>query len=81
LYNIAIMKLPWFKRTGIFFMPARLAGWIILIAALAIAVYFFRDIDSRSHSSSDTLMNFAFILLIIAAVYSLVAYFTSRPKA
>lgn len=72
------MNFPWFKRTGIFFVPVSMAGWLILVAGLAFAVYSFMDIDSRSHSSSDTLMNFAFMLLIIGAVYSLIAYATSR---
>jgi hypothetical protein len=75
------MKLNWFKREGIFFLPTSIAGWLILVAGIAFAVYSFIDIDSRSHSVSDTLMNFVFRLLIIVAVYSLIAYFTSRtPK-
>lgn len=72
------MKFPWFKRIGIFFIPATVAGWLILLAGIAFAVYSFIDIDSRSHSASDTLMNFVFMLLIIGAVYSLIAYATSR---
>jgi hypothetical protein len=72
------MELKWFKRNGIFFMPASLIGWIILLAGVAYTVYTFIDIDSRSHSVSDTLINFVFRLLIIIAVYSLVAYLTSR---
>jgi hypothetical protein len=72
------MKIMWFKRNGILFIPASLYGWIIFIMGLAFAVYSFIDIDSRSHSASDTLINFVFILLIIGAVYSLIAYFTSR---
>ena len=72
------MNFPWFKRTGIFFVPVSVAGWLILVAGLAFAVYSFMDIDSRSHSNSDTLMNIAFMLLIIGAVYSLIAYATSR---
>jgi uncharacterized membrane protein len=72
------MKFPWFKRIGIFFIPATYAGWIILLAGVAFAIYSFIDIDSRSHSNSDTLMNFVFMCLIIGAVYSLIAYATSR---
>ena len=72
------MKFPWFKRIGIFFIPTTIAGWIILLAGLAFAVYSFIDIDSRSHSNSDTLMNFVFMCLIIGAVYSLIAYITGR---
>lgn len=74
------MELKWFKRNGIFFIPTSLVGWIILLAGVAYAVYTFIDIDSRSHSVSDTLINFVFRLLIIIAVYSLVAYLTSRPE-
>ena len=72
------MKLPWFKQNGIFFVPTTFVGWIILLASLVYAVYEFRDIDSRSHSASDTLMNFAFHLLIIATVYTAIAMLTSR---
>jgi hypothetical protein len=75
--NYSIMKFPWFKRSGIFFIPVSIIGWIILICGLIAAVYVFKDIDSRSHSASDTLINFVFYLLIIGAVYSLVAYLTS----
>jgi hypothetical protein len=72
------MKFPWFKRIGIFFIPAAFAGWIILFAGIVFAIYSFLNIDGRSHSVSDTLMNFVFILLIITAIYSLIAYLTSR---
>ena len=72
------MKLSWFKPKGIFFVPVTFVGWVILIATLVYTIYTFRDIDSRSHSASDTLMNFAFHLLIIAAVYTVIAMLTSR---
>jgi hypothetical protein len=75
------MKFPWFKRIGIFFIPTTIAGWIILLAGMAFAVYSFIDIDSRSHSNSDTLMNFVFMCLIIGAVYSAIAYATSRVRS
>jgi hypothetical protein len=72
------MNFPWFKRTGIFFIPVSVAGWIILLAGFVFAIFCFLDIDGRSHSVSDTLMNFVFMLLIIGAVYTLIAYMTSR---
>jgi hypothetical protein len=72
------MKLPWFKRTGIFFIPITFPGWIILISALAYTVYTFIDIDSRSHSVSDTLMNFVFNLVLITVAYSVIAFLTSK---
>lgn len=75
------MKGMWFKRYGIIFIPNSIIGWLILLMGLAYAVYAFIDIDSRSHSVSDTLINFVFNLLIICAIYSLIAFFTSRtPK-
>jgi len=74
------MNLPWFKRIEIFFIPTLVIGWLIALGGFAYAVYTFIDIDSRSHSVSDTLMNFVFRLLIIGAVYSLIAYFTSRKS-
>lgn len=72
------MNFPWFKRIGIIFIPVSVAGWIILLAGFVLAVISFMDIDGRSHSVSDTLMNFVFMLLIITAVYSLIAFLTSR---
>jgi hypothetical protein len=72
------MKFPWFKRAGIFFLPVSVSGWIISLAGIGYAVYVFLDIDSQSHSVSDTLINFAFKLLIIGAVYILIAFVTSR---
>jgi hypothetical protein len=76
------MNLPWFKRIGIIFFPCSVIGWIILLVAFSYSVYAFIDIDSRSHSVSDTLINFVFMLLIVFAVYTLIAYLTCRiPKA
>ena len=72
------MNLPWFKRKGIFYLPVTFAGWLILMAGIACAVYVFIDIDGRSHSASDTLINFVFNLIIIGAVYTLIAFLTSR---
>ena len=74
------MGLPWFKRIGIFFIPTGFIGWVIGIIGIAFLVFAFKDIDSRSHSVSDTMINFVFVMLIVWAVYSLVAYLTSRVK-
>jgi hypothetical protein len=72
------MNFPWFKRIGIFFIPATVIGWILFAGEIVFAVYIFRDVDSKSHSVSDSLINFVFYLLISGAVYSLVAWLTSR---
>jgi phosphate/sulfate permease len=70
-----------FERKGIFFIPANFWGWLILTAAVAYAIYKGIQLDSSTHSVSDFLMNLMFSLLIIAAVYSLIAYLTliKRP--
>jgi len=72
------MNLLWFKRVGILFIPVSVIGWVILFVAIVFAVYCFIDIDSRSHSVSDTLMNFGFKLLLIGAVYTFIASLTRR---
>jgi hypothetical protein len=74
------MKLPWFKRKGILFIPVSFPGWIITLVSLAFAVYSFIEIDNRSHSVSDTLMNFVFRLVLIAICYSIISWITSREK-
>ena len=74
------MHLRWFERKGILFFPASIIGGLISIACLAAYVYLFIDIDSRSHSSSDTLINFVFMALLVAVLYSIIAYFTSSER-
>jgi membrane protein DedA with SNARE-associated domain len=68
------MKLPCFKQIGILYVPQNLIGWIIMSAGIVYAVFSFVDIDSRSHSASDTLRPFFINLLIIFAVYTLIAF-------
>ena len=68
------MKFNWFIRKGILFFPYSIMGWLIFITAAAYAVYLFIDIDSRSHSVSDTLINWVFNCLILAVAYSIVGY-------
>jgi len=72
------MKLRWFTRKEGIPLPSSFVGWIILLAAVSYLVWKFIDIDSRSHSVSDTLMNFAFQGLIVALTYALIAFFASE---
>ena len=48
-----------------------------MLAGIIYAVYVFIDIDSRSHSVSDTLRPFFLHLLIIGLVYTFIAFLTS----
>jgi len=75
------MKLNWFTRKGIFYLPVTLIGWLILAIAAAYSVYTFIDIDGRSHSVSDTMINFVFNLLLIGLVYTVIGYFTEVRKS
>jgi hypothetical protein len=72
------MNVKWFVRKGILFFPVSLIGWLIAIVAIGYCVYLFVDIDSRSHSVSDTLINFVFNALLVVVVYSIIAFFTSK---
>ena len=72
--------MKFFRRAGIFFIPSHSIGWLLALISLAYCVYLFIDIDSRSHSVSDTLINFVFNAMIVAAVYSLIAFFTSGKE-
>lgn len=74
------MSLPWFKRFGLFYFPVSFTGWIILLAAAEYAVYVFIDIDGRSHSVSDTMMNFVFNMLIMGVLYTIIGFITSVRK-
>lgn len=68
------MNLNWFKRKGLYFIPVSIPGWIILACAIIYAVYTGVQLNSSQHSVSDFLMNLVFSLLIIMAIYSLIAY-------
>jgi len=72
------MNHRFFRRSGFLFIPRHFIGWLIALAALAYGVWAFIEIDGRSHSVSDTLINWVFNMLIVAAIYALIAYFTSN---
>ena len=74
------MKLPWFKKIGIFYIPQNAAGCIIVMAGIIYAVFRFIKIDSRSHSVSDTLRPFVIELFIIFIAYNLIAFIISSLK-
>lgn len=65
---------PPFARRGIFFRPVHIVGWLILVLAVGLEIYGFLDIDSRSHSASDTIRNAVFLGVLVFIAYSLVAF-------
>lgn len=72
------MKTNLFKRKGWFYLPVSWLGYLFLLSAMSYCIYLFIDIDSRSHSVSDTLMNFAFNVVIVWILYSVIAYLSIR---
>ena len=71
------MKPHWFSRTEGIPVPSSFIGWLVSVTAVVYLIWKFLDIDSRSHSASDRLMNFAFQVLIVAVVYAVIAFATS----
>ncbi len=62
----------WFKNKyyGWGWRPATWQGWLIMAVYVAIVVWIFRDVDSQSHSGSDTLIGMVVpvILLTVALI-------------
>ncbi len=70
----------WFKRKsyGWGWIPSSIEGWLVLLIYVVANVCIFRVVDLRSHSSSDTLINFAPKFLLITAGLYLICYVTSE---
>lgn len=66
------MKKGWFVRKGMLFFPSSFAGWLVAVFSLIYCVYRFIELDSNSHSASDTLRPFLITVLIVFIIYSLI---------
>jgi hypothetical protein len=71
-------RLPWFSRMGLSYIPHNAAGWAIAVVFLVVAIQRFIIIDSTSHSASDTLLNWAWQLLVLGLIYHTIARATTR---
>lgn len=47
--------MQWFRPMGLLFRPASIAGWLLILIALAFCVQVFIAVDRHSHSASDML--------------------------
>ncbi len=74
------MNFRLFRRRGPFAVPSSLAGGGLAILTILVLVWRFLEIDSRSHSASDTLINFFFNALIVGAMYSIIGFLTSGRR-
>ena len=64
----------WFKRNRISFIPVSWEGWVLSVAYIIALVFRFFQIDSKSHSGSDTLISFGFYFVIISVPLLLICY-------
>jgi len=71
------MKLPWFNFRVIIFYPVSAAGWIVTLSAVGYGIYTYIDIDSRSLSLIDTLINFASRMGIVFLIFCVIVYLTT----
>ena len=69
------LKKYWFKAKpyGYGWYPASWQGWLILTVFISLEVFSFFLIDSRSHSVSDTLINFVPLTFFLAGIMVLLA--------
>jgi len=75
------MAKPWFKakKYGWGGTPASWQGWTILGLYVILVVKLFIYYDSRSHSVSDTLINFVPVTLGLTAVLIWICWRTGEP--
>lgn len=66
----------WFKanKTGYGWHPVTRYGWLTLFLYIAFLVYSFMEIDSQSHSVSDTLIGFFPRFLLFTAILTVITY-------
>ena len=77
------MKKLWFKNKtyGWGWTPASWEGWAVLGAYLVAVVWVFRDIDTQSHSGSDTLIGFFVPLIAMTTALIAIAWKTgAKPE-
>ncbi len=69
-------KNPWYRKMkgAFFWYPIHPFGWIIDILYLFVVYRLFIDIDSKSHSGSDTLINFVPAFLFVTFLLFLLFY-------
>lgn len=68
-----------FRRSGWLHLPCSIAGWLVLLAALAFCADVFWAIDRHSHSGSDTLYGMFPYFACVFLLYEWIASRSSRP--
>lgn len=73
------MKTRWFRPWGLIYRPVSAAGYLLTLAAAAVAVNGFLAVDRRSHSVSDTLYGIFPFWVPALLLWLWLAERTSRP--
>jgi hypothetical protein len=60
------------------YYPASWQGWLCTLILSVLAVIIFTQIDTRSHSGSDTLINFAIPAIALMLLYDLLCFRTGE---
>ncbi|PWK76003.1 hypothetical protein LX99_03737 [Mucilaginibacter oryzae] len=74
------MKLNWFTRKGIIYLPVSIIGWVILTLAVTYTAIGSVIIGKHSDSVGDMFINSIFNLLLNGLAYTVIAYFTERKS-
>ena len=64
-----------FKKKGLFFIPRSVIAWVIFSISIAYLSYSLFELNNRSHSISDLLLNFLLQLVITWSIFTTVAIF------
>jgi hypothetical protein len=66
----------WFKahKSGYGWHPSTWQGWLVIVLYLGFLIHSFIQIDSHSHSVSDTLIGFLPRFLIFTALLTILTY-------
>lgn len=83
---MSLKRKVWFKRKtyGWGWTPSSWEGWSVLLLYIVYLVYIFskfRNIDSTSHSGSDTIMGFTVPVILLTVLLLLICYIKGEsPK-
>jgi hypothetical protein len=74
------MKKVWFKKKsfGWGWYPVSWEGWLVTLGFAFLAVWNFYRIDSKSHSVSDTLINFIPETILLTIILVFICYKTGE---
>jgi hypothetical protein len=66
----------WFKahKSGYGWHPSTWQGWLVIVLYLGFLIHSFIQVDSHSHSNSDTLIGFLPRFLIFTALLTILTY-------